>query len=185
MTTEANTLDRTTPRKQLEHGSHSDSLTVRIHQLKFHFQTYPEIQLARLLQATTSFLWKNQVSPCVATHGMQLQNPPKTRVTILGFFSLPLTFLALLALLSFPHSLCWSGTNSLSQSVLSSSTHDKQHPSRVYSDPLVSDLTMSFSPWPLFVFQPPARCTCRMLVSSGAVVLAKRHQADGGAQLPT
>ena len=51
-------------------------------------------------------------------------------VSVLGFGALSWTFLAFLAT-----SLVGFGTSSLPQSDLSSSTHDRQHPSRAHSDP--------------------------------------------------
>ena len=50
---------------------------------------------------------------------------------------------------------------------------------------LVSDLTRSSSPWLLFVSQLPSGRTCRMLLSSGVGVPARRHLANGGSQHPT
>ena len=74
----ADTQDRTTHRKQLEHGSHSDSLR-RAHQpIEISLPAHPKIQ-PRTCRSQNCPPWKNQVSPCMATHGMQLQNPPKTR----------------------------------------------------------------------------------------------------------
>ena len=243
----AYTQDRTTHRKQLEHGPHRDSLAVHIDQLEFHFQrtqrfnrrTCRSQKCPSLRRTRFRFAWPRTAcssrihqkldvvdcarvcptSACIMIHYdwssvyvKQCTSPPPlelalfdafllrtvTRevtnliaivastfllgVTILGFlcFSLDLSCLSFLS-----HSLCWFDTNSLSQSAFSSSTRDRQHPSRVYSDPLVSDLTRSFSPWQLFVFQLPSGCTCRTLVSSIPGVLAKRHLAKCEAQLPT
>ena len=74
-------------------------------------------------------------------------------VTILGFCALSLAFLAFL---SFSHFLCCrSDANKPSRSDPSSRTRDRQHPSRVRSDPLALDLTGSSLPWPLLELQLP------------------------------
>ena len=81
------------------------------------------------------------------------------------------------------HHTCWFGTSSLSQNDLSSSTHDRQHPSRTHSDPSAMGLTTSFLPWLLIVVQLSSRCTYRTIGSSKASVRAKRDLADGEARL--
>ena len=78
-------------------------------------------------------------------------------VTILGFCAFPLAFLAFSCLSFLCHSLCCrSDANNPSRSDPSSRTRDRQHPSRVCSDPLTLDLTRSSLPWPLLVLQLPS-----------------------------
>ena len=208
------TRDWTANRKQLKHGFHSDCHTMHVHKLKMSLPAYPEIQPALLWQSTMSLLGKSQVLFCMATHGMQLQNPPTIQCCstvpdsdrpqrassssgidrlctlnsghlfhLWNLHCLTLSapdihersdqpyhsygkhlsswrhhpwvlcfFLGLSCLSCLSHSLCWFDTNSPSRRVLSSRTRDRQHPSRVCSDPLALDLTKSFSRFQKQVF---------------------------------